>query len=244
MVFLKNANPPDTHRNVWAGLPRRFRAVLEDATAAALAQGVGDITGCFLASLDHHGLCLDGRQDVLFGLMKQVDLCVRDARATAMVKAMLDLPVLIIGEGWDHAKTPGCRATFLPGLPGSRVQDLYAETQFLLNTMPNFSTRTHERVLGGFAAKCCVVTNQNQDMRNQFGGLPNYIGVDTESPELADRLAEIYFSDTSYDDLGEPAHHLVAAEFSGEAFMLGVIELAEEVRSASLGYFQESSPDS
>ena len=232
MLFVKTGHAPSLHRSRWLGLPPRFRAVLEDTAAAVLQQGVGDITDTMLACLDHHNLYLEQRPDVLFGLMREVDVYVRDARSTAMVHALLDLPVDIIGRGWDHVERLGGKARFHKAVDAATLPKLYSETQFLVNTMPNFSTRTHERVLHGFAAKSCVVTNENQDMRQRFGKLPSYFAVDTEHDDLASRMAELFHGTTCYDDLVQPALDLVAADFSAAGFMRGLIDLAMEVRAA------------
>ncbi|MBV8911943.1 MAG: hypothetical protein JOZ05_02750, partial [Acetobacteraceae bacterium] len=176
MVLVKTGHSPEQHRREWASWPSRFRAVVEDTAAAALRAGVGDITDLFLAAAEHHGLVLDGRTDVLFGLLYAADLYIRDFRSTALVKALLDLPVDIIGRGWDHVKEGPHRARFHPPLGADTIPLLYANSQFVLNTMPNFSHGTHDRVLYGFAARSCVVTNENADMRERFGALPTYFG--------------------------------------------------------------------
>ncbi len=233
MVLVKTGCAPAIHRGRWAAFPKRFVAILEDTTKAALQRGVGDITDIFLDCVDHHGLNLDHRSEVLFGLMAAADAYIRDFRSTAMVEALLDLPVDIIGRGWNHLVAKGGRARFHNAINATTLPGLYANTQFLLNTMPNFSTRTHERVLNGFAAKACVVTNENEDMRARFGSLPSYIGVDTESPDLAARLAEIFHSTERYDDQMQPALDLLERDFSPEGFVCGLIELAIEIKAAA-----------
>ena len=233
MVLVKTGRAPEEHRRSWSGWPRRFRAIVEDCAAAALAAGVGDITDVFLAAADHHGLALEGRPEVLFFLMNAADLYLRDLRSTAMVQALLDLPVDVIGRGWDHLKSGSHRARFHPPLDAETLPLLFAETQFLLNTLPNFSYGTHERVLYGFAGRCCVVTNENADMRQRFRDLPTYFAIDTESPELADRLAAIYHGEERFDDRTQPALDLVETQFSAEAFMRALIELSLEVRAAA-----------
>lgn len=229
MLFVKTGRAPDTHRLQWMGLPQRFRAVVEDTAAAVLRHEVGDITGTYLQCLDNHDLFLEERPEILFSLMSMIDSYVRDFRSTAMVQALLDLPVDIVGRGWDHLKSSGCRARFHDAVDADRLPGLYANTQFLLNTMPNFSTATHERVLDGFAAKCCVVTNENAEMRIRFGGLPSYFGVDTGARDLPDRLASIHDDDRSFDELLQPALDLVHSEFSGEGFVCALINLANEI---------------
>ena len=233
MVFVKTCCAPELHRSSWVELPKRFIAVIEDSAAAILQQGVGDITDTVLQCLDHHGLFLECRPEVLFGLMCYVDIYVRDCRSTLMAKALLDLPVDIVGRGWEHVSTPGSRARFYKSVDAKELLTLYANTQFVLNTMPNFSTGTHERVLNGFAAKCCVVTNENDDMRRRFGPLPSYFGLDTAASDLGERLATIYYGTERYDDQMQPALDLVQTEFSAERFVCAMLELAGEVKLAA-----------
>ena len=232
MVFVKTGHAPSLHRSRWLGLPPRFRAVLEDTSAAVLRTGVCDITDAYLQCLDHHDLYLEQRPDVLFGLMREVDVYVRDCRSTALVHALLDLPVDIIGRGWEHVSRLGGTARFHPAVDAATLPALYSRTQFLLNTMPNFATCTHERVLHGFATKCCVVSNENLAMKERFAALPSYFGIDTERCELTDRLAALYYDIAGYDDRLQPGLDLVTSEYDAGAMVRGMIDLALEVREA------------
>lgn len=233
MVFVKTGQAPELHRQSWANWPARFRAIIEDCVAEALRQGVGDISKPFLASADHHGLMLDGRVDVLFGLLYAADIYIRDIRSMAMVKALIDLPVDIIGRGWDHLKTGSQKARFHAAINADTLPLLFANTQFLLNTMPNFSSGTHERVLYGFAARSCVITNENAEMRRRFGSLPSFFAVSTEAEELADQLAALHATSERYDDKTQPALDLVEQEFSPVGFMRALIEFSLEIRAAA-----------
>ena len=233
MVFVKTGHPPALHRSRWLSLPPRFREVLEDSSAAVLQSGVSDITDIFLNCLDHHDLYLERRPDILFALMRELDVFVRDSRSTALVHALLDLPVDIIGRGWDHVARLGGRARFHPAVAATTLPSLYSQTQFLLNTMPNFSSGTHERVLHGFASKCCVVSNQNAAMWDRFSALPSYFRINTESAGLPERLAALYHGTEPYDDQLQPALDLVTAEFDAAAMLRGMIDLSLEVREAA-----------
>ncbi len=233
MVFVKTGCDPALHQAKWQALPRRFRAVLEDSAALALRQGVSDISDTVLQCLRAQDLFVETRPDLLFGLMQEVDVYVRDYRSTVMARALLNLPAEIIGRGWEHVATPGCKARFRPAIDGSLLAGLYSETQFLLNTMPNFAHGTHERVLNGFAAKCCVVTNENADMRTQFGDLPSYFALDTEASGLADELAELFNTKRQFDDSLEAAQALVQTTHAPEMFLRSMIDLALEVMAGS-----------
>ena len=233
MIFVKTCMAPELHRARWVGLPKRFIAVIEDSAASILQQGIVDITDTVLQSVDHHGLFLEHRPEVLFGLMAYVDFYVRDYRSTLMAQALLDLPVDIIGRGWEHVSTPGCRARFHKAVDAKELLPLYANTQFVLNTMPNFSTGTHERVLNAFAAKSCVVTNENDDMRRRFGPLPSYFGLNTADPDLKDQLAAIYHGTERFDDHMQPALDLVQTEHNAEKFVCAMFDVATEVKAAA-----------
>ena len=231
MVLVKTGRDPLLHRAEWESLPRRLRAVVEDTSQAALQAGVSDIAGLLLTCVEAHGLSLDGRTDMLFGLMQAVDGYVRDVRSTNMVRALLDLPADVIGRGWGHVAQPGCRARFHQATDAAALPELYANTAFLLNTMPNFSRGTHERVLSGFAARACVVTNENADMQTRFGALPSYFAVDTEAPDLGASLAAIFHSNVEPDTL--PALNLVSKQHSGEGYVRALIDLALTVRATA-----------
>ena len=233
MLLVKTGGSPEQHRTDWGLLPPRFRAVVEDAAAAALSRGVGDISDTVLAAMEHHDLSVEHRPDILFALMRSVDVYVRDTRSTQLVQALLDLPVDIIGRGWDHLSALDGRARFHAAVNADMLPGLYANTQFLLNTIPNFSFGTHERVPNGFAAKCCVISNENADMRSRFGALPSYFGIETAAPELADQLAALFHDAGTYEDRLDPALDLVAARYTAEGFMRGLIDLAMEVRTAA-----------
>ena len=148
-------------------------------------------------------------------------------------RPLLDLPVDIIGRGWAHLAVRECQARFHMPVDAATLPELYADTQFLLNTMPNFSSGVHERVPNGFAAKACVISNENADMRTRFGPLPSYFGVDTAAPELADQMAAIFHDKQPYDDLLDPAFDLVNTEYTAEGYMRGLIDLALEVRASA-----------
>ena len=233
MVFVKTGHPPELHRAQWQALPPRFRAVIEETSAAALRAGVGDITGLLLECLDQHDLYLEQRPDILFALMREVDVYVRDCRSTSMVRALSHLPADIIGRGWDHVQRLGGRARFHQATDARELPRLYSQTQFLLNTMPNVSHGTHERVLHGFASRCCVVTNQNSFMRARFGALPSYHPVDTEADGLAEHLADLYYGPGCCDGDMQPALDLVGAGFTAGAMMRAMIDLSLEVRQAA-----------
>ena len=230
MVFVKTGGDAAARQAAWQTMPRRWRAILEDAAAAALRRPTGDITGLVIEAAEAHYFGPEQRTDVLFALMTEVDLFVRDTRSTAVARALLHLPVDVYGRGWDHVSHAATRARFHPAFNADAMPRVYAETQFMLNTTPNFSSGLHERVAYGLDARCCVVSDENAFMKAELAGLPTLFAIDPAAPDLADQLQQIHDDTTDYTSATQPALDLVTRVFDGERYMTSLLDLAHEVR--------------
>jgi len=230
MVFVKSGTDESALRARWSEWPVKLRRVLEDSCDALAKEGTGDIVPLTLRCLDAHGINLGGRKDILCALLHEIDNYIRALRATTMIKAARNLPIDVFGDGWGHVSHLGGRARFWPSVNASALNDLYAETQFLVNANPNFSSGLHERVLWGFAAKCCVVSDDNTFSRNNLAHLPSYHGVEWNDEALADQMGEIYSDPSDYDDQLEPALDYVHRHHDPVAAFSVIIELAETVQ--------------
>lgn len=232
MVFVKNGGDAEARRANWQVLPRRWRTILEDAATIAIRQPTGDITDIALAAFEAHGIAPEQRTEILFGLLLELDLYVRDTRSTRLVTSLLDLPVDIYGRGWDHLSSRATRARFHASFDADALPRIYAETQFFLNTTPNFGSDVHERVSYGLDARCCVVSDENAFMTEKLSGLPTFFGIDPRDTDLPTRMHDIYNDATDFTDATDLALDVVAQEFDGERYMLSLLDLAQEVRAA------------
>ncbi|WP_426955158.1 glycosyltransferase family protein [Muricoccus radiodurans] len=233
MVFVKTGSDPEAWRRRWADFPARIRAVLEESSEAALHGWPREVTEAVSEAAEGQGLWLEGRPEALFGLCYEVDTYVRDVRSTALARALLHLPAVIHGRGWEHLAGQATRARFLPALDAALLPTLYAESGFVLNTSPNFTRGIHERVVNGFASGACVVSDANPVMEERFSGLPSFFGVDVMDPDLPDRLAALFHDTTDRGDAVRPAAELAARDFDAMGFMQGLIGMAHEIRLLS-----------
>ena len=233
MVFVKTGEDPARRRADWQAWPRLLRDVLHEAAEAAAARGTGDVTDLVLDSTKARGLHLEERLEILFALTYQVDLYVRGLRANAFARALLPLDALIIGRGWDHLDLSGARAAWRPAMPASELPALYAETQFLVSTNPNFSHGVHERIPNGFAARACVISDENAFTRECFAGLPSFFGLDWTEPDLTGRLAAIHAEDHDLGSLTGPALAMAEDRYAPSRFLGGMIDLAELVQAGN-----------
>jgi hypothetical protein len=240
MIFVKSGGDPVAFRAQWAQFPGRLRTILEEASAEALRRPIGDISDLVLSCFASHDLDVGDRHDLVFAVLQQVDLYVRQVHATRMAQALCRVPAEIIGARWDHIDRTDARARFLPPVNAASLAALYADTQIIVNTMPNFATGTHERVLQGFAAKACVVSDDNDFTRSRFGALPSYFGFDWTDPDWAEKVAARFADPEGFDDRVQPAWDLVTSEFDFAGLIRAMTELAELMRGgesfAPLGY--------
>ena len=230
MVFVKSGADPVRLRAQWAGWPARLRTVLEESADALAGLGTGPITGVVHACLSAHGLDLMRSQALLFGLLHELDGYVRALRATTMVRALLPLRADIIGDGWDHVRHMPGRARFHPATDAAGLDAIYAQTQILVNTSPNIGSGAHERVLRGFAARCCIVSDDNEFARTTLRALPSYHGVEWQASDLGERLAGIIEDPAAYDDRLDPASEYVRRHHDPSAFLAGLRGLADIAR--------------
>lgn len=228
MAFVKNAGDPEQRRANWKVLPTRLREAMEDAAEVILRQGTGDIVGPATEVFDSAGLYIEQRRELLFFLLQELDVYVREARATAVARALLPLPAEIYGSGWDHLmpEAEGARAVVRPGFHAAHLDSFYAKCHWLVNTTPNFTSGAHERVLSGFAAGCAVVSDINNYARTTLSELPSFRGLIWNADNLTDQLADTLADRTFVHEATAPAADFVEREFDPRGFVRSIIDLA------------------
>lgn len=226
MVFVKTGDDPARRMAEWDAWPAVLRAVLHDATSVAAQRPTGDITEVVLDAAIANGLHLEERLEILFALFNEVDRQTRALRATAFARALLPLPAIIIGRGWDHLDLSGARASLRPAVPAEELPALYAGTQFLVSTNPNFAHGVHERPVNGFAARACVVSDENAFSRERFASLPSFFGLDWTSAELEAWVAAIFHRNFGDGPDTTPALAMAEEQFGPVRFLQAMSGLA------------------
>lgn len=200
MLYVKSGSDPVLIRARWAAWPIRLQPLLHDCADALSGLDPQPLAPTMRTWLRQHDLVLDGSKPLLFGLMHELDTYLRALRATAMARALLPLPADIVGDGWDHLSGQEGRARFHPAVDAGTLDALYADTRILVNVTPNFATGAHERVLRGFAARCRVLSDNNDHGRTVLRELPSYHGIDWHTPDLADQVSAVFHDPAPFDD--------------------------------------------
>jgi len=231
MVFVKTGEDPAPRRAGWQEWPAPLRALAEEAAEEAARRPTGEITVLVAEIAVARGLHLEERPEILLTVTRQVDLYIRARRSDAFARALLPLGATIIGRGWDHLPRDGARATLHPAIPAAELSSLYARTQFVVSTNPNFARGIHERPVNAFAARACAVSDENAFTRERFAALPTWFGLDWTAPDLADRIAAIFHDRTDHGPHTDAGLVLAGRDFAPERFLRGLIDLADLVRA-------------
>lgn len=231
MLFVKTGADPAAISARWSLWPARLQPVLHDCAAVLAQMAPQPIAPVVLASLAAHNLALDGSKPLLFGLMHQLDTYTRAVRATTMAHALLALPVDIVGEGWAHVAAAGGRARFHGAVNATELDAMYADTRILVNVTPNLASGAHERVLRGFAARCRVISDDNDHVRTALQHLPSYHPVTWHAHDLADQVTAIFNDPAPFDGQLEAATDHVARHHDPTAFLQRMVDLAELARA-------------
>jgi hypothetical protein len=230
IVFLKSGGDPEARRAQWVTWPSKCRKILEESSSQALKMPTGDITPIVMECLRSYGIEFGESRHILLAMLNEVDWYVRLVRLTMMARALCRLDADIFGARWDHIDQAKSRAKFHSGVDAALVQGLFADSKFIVSVTPNVASGTHERVANGFAAKACVVSDDNAYTLNKFADLPNYCGFSWVDPDWEDKIVAYLESDRTYDDALQPAYELSNQEFNGAKLMQTMLEIAEVVR--------------
>ena len=231
IVFLKSGGDPEAKRAQWGSWPSKLREILEESSRRALQMPTGDVTPIVMHCVRSYGIEFGEKQELLLAMLNEIDWYVRLVRLTMMARALCHVDADIFGARWEHIDQAHSRARFHPGVDAASMHGLFADAQYIVNVTPNFASGTHERVPNGFAAKACVVSDDNAYTLDKFRELPTYWGFSWTDPDWEDKLIDHLESDRTYkDDDFERAFQLAHREFSGLSFMQAMIQIAEVVR--------------
>lgn len=231
LLFVKAGSDPAPIRARWASWPARLQPVLHECAEILGQADPQPLAPTVRACLLEHDLHLEGSKPLLFGLMHELDTYLRALRATAMARALLPLSADIVGDGWTHLSGEEGRARFHPAVDAGTLDAIYADTQILVNVTPNFASGAHERVLRGFAARCRVVSDDNDHARAALHGLPSYHGMDWHAPDLVDRVAAVFHDPAPFDGRLDAAEAYVEKNHDPSAFLHRMADLAQLARA-------------
>jgi hypothetical protein len=152
IVFAKTGVNPAATREHWKKLPVRVRPLVEESAELVLSGADDTIANCcatvFAARQIHWG---DARE-LFLSVCSSVDFYARAVRAERMVRDLMPHNALIVGD-WSWLDRTGSRARFIDPIAATALDELYADSRIIANTLPSVRYGTHRRRHGGPAGK-------------------------------------------------------------------------------------------
>jgi len=235
-VFVKTGINPAALRQAWEPLPAQTRTILAEAAEHLL--GGADVTvadSCAAAFQRAHVHWGNQREIFLFAC-SSVDRYVRAVRAERMVRQLMRHDAFIVGD-WPHLDRAGARARFVSPVRASSLDDLYARSRIVVNTLPSIRRGVHERIMAGMLAKAAVISDTTPFLDQALAGCPSFHGLDIDGAGFEDQLDHTLgaaLADASMPGKVEQSFQVAERLFSMDAFveeMFGTIALEHHRRS-------------
>jgi hypothetical protein len=162
IIFTKSGSDTNKIEAQWQQSNPTLRRLLFDASEELLHCN----TGAFLPVLQRlgaqRGLLLSGNNTLALWLIAELDFYNRFRRGNLLMQALLDYPVDVFGNGWDHLPWSGARAVLHAPIPW-RENAVQRLPHYLgcLSINPLVEQSVHDRVFFALSAGVVPLSDAN-----------------------------------------------------------------------------------
>ncbi|MDB5803960.1 MAG: hypothetical protein JWN73_1282 [Betaproteobacteria bacterium] len=233
VCFFKNGNNPAALRDFWRTLPTPVSRWLEELSHSFDVLKLGRegkplhlLVRDYLVS---KGIYMDTRPWVEVFLVAQLDDYARRMKSTLVAEALLDLPVNIFGDFWDHVDFTGRRAVHLPGRSYFDTRQLISDSLCVLDMSPNTQSAPHERFLSAIGRHTLCLTNTQKYYEDNYARAGEMM-FDFDAESIRERVAGVLARPAQAVELGAEIAAQGRARHTGAAALESLIEYAKLAR--------------
>jgi hypothetical protein len=231
LVFLKNGNSPDELEKLWLDrLPHsvaaRLRRMAREIEKIGLKPGllhIGDFVAEFLAS---EGIEPESATELLLFASAQMDDYLRRVKSLLIAKALLDLPVLVQGNLWQHVDFHGRKAQLVDGEDFRATQKVFSSQLGVIDMSANVDTWPHDRVQRAAGSFATVLTNKQGWLADNFPGFDE-LTFEFDHASIKSRISDVIAHPEKYLELGVAFGDRFRSLYTGAAFANFVVDIAE-----------------
>jgi hypothetical protein len=211
LLWLKNGKDPASIRAQWTTFadPRTLRALFElaDHLEGDLDAPAGDQIPSIV---DHYfnarGFDVQELVKVRLFFIAQLDDYLRAVKCTRLARALMDFPVEIRGNNWDHVDFTGKRATYIDDCNYVDSTALMRSSLGLIDMSPNTASGPHDRVMRAYGSHTVCLTNTRQTFLDEMP-FHQELTFSFEQDSLQSRVADLLARKSDVVEMG-----LAAAE--------------------------------
>jgi hypothetical protein len=213
LVFLKNGNAPSALRQLWRerltpAVADLTEAMADEIVAVGLRPGkllIGDFVAAFLAG---RGTEPSSAASLVTFFAAQLDDYLRRVKSEMIAKALLDFPVIVQGDLWEHVDFGGRRARLVPGEDFVASRRVFAEELGVIDMSANMDSEPHDRVQRAAGSYSLFLSNKQSWLADEFSEFED-LTFEFEPESIKARIADV---------LARPEHHLELGVAFGERF--------------------------
>jgi len=243
LLFLKNGNDP-------AALMSRWRDALPEGVCSMLLElasylegrleevDAADIDRAVSEMFSTRGWDATTLPAMRLLFVAQLDDYLRRLKSTMMAKVLMDFPVDMYGENWDHLDFRGKRINFTPHGDYERSGPLIRDALGVIDMSPNTSGAAHERASRAFGTYTLCLTNRQRFMLDHVAHAEEFSYVFSEEG-FREKVAEVIANPARFVEIGAAAAEDFRNKFPWVRFPEFLIDTAEMLR---IGRFGTRSP--
>jgi hypothetical protein len=234
---LKNGKNPVQLKRFWSSClePCLLRAILD--LAAELESDLDNPANIQIDDLitryfHDQGFDIERLFKLRLFFIAQLDDYLRAVKSTRIAQALMDFPIEIRGNNWDHLDFTGRKATYIDECDFAKSTELIRNSFGLLDVSPNTVSRPHDRYMRACGAHTFCLTNE-QDFLEE---LPHRerLSFRFEKEDLQQKVACLLENKAVALNMGVEVAQAYSAKHPREELPIKMLEYASLARLDNL----------
>jgi len=234
IYFVKNGNSPEALERKWETLlplraARTVKAMARELRTNHLKTRrllIGDFVASFLES---EGIASPIPASFVWFFSAQLDDYLRRLKSTMIAEAVLDLPVVVQGDHWDHIDFTNRRARHVPGKSVNDSQGIVLSQLGVIDMAANVDSWPHDRVQRAAGAYSLVLTDRHDWLTKGFPPEFTELSFEFDPDSIASRIADVLDHRDRYVELAIEFGEQFRERFPRPAFADRVATLVDYV---------------
>jgi hypothetical protein len=231
LVFIKNGNSPSELTRRWqeylpASIARMLVSMAEEITGPGCRPGIlyiGDFVATFLGA---NSIDPDSARDLVVFFSAQLDDYLRRIKSRMIAESILDLPVIVQGDSWNHVDFSGRQAQWVEGQDFASTQRVFADELGIIDMSPNTDTFPHDRVQRAAGSFATVLTNRQAWLKDSFPEFEK-LTFEFDPQAIESRVADAIARPDEYLELGLAFGMRFRELYPQAAFVQRIVNLAD-----------------
>jgi hypothetical protein len=231
LVFLKNGNSPHDLRGLWherlaLTLAELLDAMADEILSIGLRPGkllIGDFVARFV---EGRGVDPESAAPMMPFLAAQLDDYLRRVKSEMIATAILDFPVIVQGDLWDHVDFTRRSACLVPGEDFLASRRVFTDELGVIDMSPNMDSEPHDRMQRAAGSYSLVLSNKQSWIASEFPGFDD-LTFEFDPESIKARIAGVLARPERYLELGVAFGEQFRKVHPMEAFSRRVVELAD-----------------